>query len=160
MRPPAISVAAVAIVLACAAPPGVDLDAARASLEAAAAGYHEAAAATDAERVRAYYADDGAMMPPNAPDAVGPAAIAAQVEGFTSLENFQFHAEAPTVVLSSGGTMGYSVAEIHLSWTADGETISERLRDVHVWTREADGTWKLAIDVWNSLDPAAEGEGS
>ena len=48
----------------------------------------------------------------------------------------------------------HSVTAINLSWTDGGETVSERLRDVHIWTRAEDGSWKLMVDVWNSLDPA------
>ncbi len=144
----------VLLALACSSQ-AIDLDAARASLEEAVTGYHEAAAAADAERVMSFYAADGAMMPPNEPDAAGTTAVQAQVDGFTSLQDFQFHAEEPTIVLSAGGEMGYSVATVHLSWTADGETVTEQLRDVHIWTRDEGGSWKLAVDVWNSLTPVA-----
>ena len=95
------------------------------------------------------------MMGPNTPDAAGLAAIRADVEGFTSLADFQFNSETQSVVLSAGGQMGYSVAIIDISWTADGETLSDELRDVHIWVNE-DGAWKVAVDVWNSLVPLEE----
>jgi hypothetical protein len=25
---------------------------------------------------------------------------------------------------------------------------------VHLWVRDAIGEWKIAVDVWNALDPA------
>ena len=135
------------------APAGVDLADAQASLVEAAEAYHQAAAALDTDALLALYAEDGAMMPPNGPDVVGLAGVREQVNGFTSLVDFQFSAGSPTVVLSAGGQMGYSVAEINLSWTVEGEGVTERLRDVHIWTRADDGSWKLAVDVWNSLVP-------
>ena len=140
--------------LAACAPAAVDLDAARASLQEAVEAYHQAASVADGEAVLALYAADGAMMPPNEEDYTGTARIQQQVDGFTSLENFQFRAESPTVVVSAGGEMGYSVTAINLSWTDAGETIRERLRDVHIWSRAEDGSWQLVVDVWNSLDPA------
>lgn len=134
-------------------PAGVDLADAEASLVEAAETYHQAAAALDTDAVVALYAEDGRMMPPNETDVIGLAAIREQVMGFTSLDDFQFSAGSPTVVLSAGGQMGYSVAEIDLSWTVDGEAFTERLRDVHIWTRADNGSWKLAVDAWNSLVP-------
>ncbi len=150
---PILAGASIYLLGAC-APAAVDLDAARASLQETVDAYHQAAGAADGAAVLAIYAADGAMMPPNEDDHTGTARIQQQIDGFMSLENFQFSAESPTVVLSAGGEMGYSVTAINLSWTDGGETVSERLRDVHIWTRAEDGSWKLMVDVWNSLDPA------
>lgn len=146
----AVSAAFLSLSAAC-APSAVDLDAARASLHDAVEAYHAAAAATDAEAIVGLYSAQGAMMPPDEPDVVGLTAIRSQVEGFTSLEDFQFRAEPATIVLSADGQMGYSVAAVNLSWTDGGETARQRLRDVHLWTRDPDGAWKVAIDVWNGL---------
>jgi ketosteroid isomerase-like protein len=35
----------------------------------------------------------------------------------------------------------------------DGEPVSESVRDFHVWRKDADGEWKLVIDIWNSPIP-------
>lgn len=145
----------VSLLVGACAPPPIDLEGARSSLLEAVEGYHQAAAAGDRDRVLAYYGEDAVMMPPNEADVVGHAAVQGQVEGFTSLEDFQLTAESPKVVVSAGGEMGYSVAAVSLSWTQEGQTVSERLRDVHVWARDGDGSWKLVVDVWNSL-PAIE----
>ena len=40
-----------------------------------------------------------------------------------------------------------------VKYLSDNPDITERLRDVHIWTRADDGSWKLAVDVWNSLVP-------
>jgi ketosteroid isomerase-like protein len=29
----------------------------------------------------------------------------------------------------------------------------QRLRDVHLWRKQADGSWKVVVDVWN-MEPA------
>jgi ketosteroid isomerase-like protein len=153
MKAPLILAGTSICLLGACAPAGVDLAEAEASLAEAAEAYHQAAAALDSDAVVALYTEDGAMMPPNGPDVVGLAAVREQVMGFTSLDNFQFNAGSPTVVLSAGGQMGYSVAEIDLSWTVEGEEVTERLRDVHIWARADDGSWRLVVDVWNSLVP-------
>jgi len=68
----------------------------------------------------------------------------------TKLKNFQAKFEIPEVEISSGGDMGYSLASVVLSYEdAAGKMVSEADRDFHVW-KKVDGTWKLAIDIWNS----------
>ena len=81
------SLASLCLLAAC-APAAIDLDAARTSLQEAVEGYHQSAAAADADAVMAWYAADGAMMPPNGPDQAGPTAVRSQIDGFTSLEDF------------------------------------------------------------------------
>ncbi len=94
------------------------------------------------------------MMPPNGPDVVGLDGIRGLLESFTTLANFQFQSATPTVAVSADGSMGYSIATLTLSWEEEnGEVVSENLRDVHIWTKGADGTWKLVVDIWSSPDP-------
>jgi len=55
-----------------------------------------------------------------------------------------------TVAISAGGDMGYTLADVALSIAGpDGAPVEQRYRDFHVW-RKQDGTWKLAVDIWNS----------
>jgi len=39
-----------------------------------------------------------------------------------------------------------------------GETETETLKGIHVLERQADGSWKIAIDVWNETPADDEGE--
>jgi len=36
-----------------------------------------------------------------------------------------------------------------------GNPISERVRDIHIWKKEPDGKWRVVIDIWNSELPIA-----
>ncbi len=149
---PAIGIAL--LLFACTAQPPVDMEAETAALREAVMAYDEAGSTANAEALVALYAADGVMLPPNGPDVVGHDNIRGFLESFTTLENFQYQASAPTVVVSADGSMGYSVAALTLSWQADGEVVSEDFRDVHIWSKDPDGEWKLAVDIWNSTEPA------
>ena len=149
-----LAIGTVVVLGACMTQPPVDIEAETAALREAIEAYEEAGTNADVEGLLGLYAVGGAMMPPNGPDVVGLDGIRGLIESFTTLANFQFQSATPTVVVSADGSMGYSIATLTLSWEEEnGEAVSENLRDVHIWTKGADGTWKLVVDIWNSPDP-------
>ena len=36
---------------------------------------------------------------------------------------------------------------------AGGDAVAENIKGIHVYRRQADGSWKMTHDVWNSDDP-------
>ena len=57
-------------------------------------------------------------------------------------------------VVSEAGDMGYTYADAEITVDGpDGEPVTENLRDFHVWTKNADGAWRVVVDIWNSPDP-------
>ena len=62
--------------------------------------------------------------------------------------------DQPQVVVAASGDLGYTYAEGEVTLDGpDGETITEVIRDFHVWTKDADGEWRVAVDIWNSPNP-------
>jgi len=56
------------------------------------------------------------------------------------------------------GDLGYTYAELQVDLDGpDGEPIAEVLRDFHVWAKDADGAWRVVVDIWNSPDPLPRG---
>ena len=39
---------------------------------------------------------------------------------------------------------------------ATGEPMTDRGAGIHILQRQADGSWKLAVDIWNSDNPPPE----
>lgn len=148
--------ATVWLVTGCASQPSVDLIAEREALRDRADAYYEVVNGGDLDAFAAFYAQGGTMMPPNADPVSGEAAIRGHAEGFRSIADFAAVADLQTVDVSPDARMGYSVARVVITGASDGAPVRETLRDVHIWTRDADGTWRIAIDVWNSLAPAGE----
>ena len=121
------------------------------SLREAVAAYHEAASAKDSETVVSMYDEQALMVPP----------AGALVDGLQEVRGYRFgFIETPGVSLdfrttelhvSESGDLGWSVAigDITIE-REDGGMDRDVVRDVHVWRRQADGTWKVALDVWNS----------
>jgi ketosteroid isomerase-like protein len=148
---------AVLLVYACAPPePAVDVQAEAAALREAADAYHGAAEAADIEGFVALNANDVLMMPPNAPNVERTEGARAVVTAFTKLPDFQVRFETLRVEVAASGDMGYTLANGEMSYQGpDGETVEDRIRDFHLWKKGADGSWKVAIDIWNSEVPLA-----
>lgn len=146
---------------ACAAPePAIDVEAETAALSAAADAYHEAAEAANTDAFVELNADDVLMMPPNEPNAEGGEGARRMVTAFNELPGFQIRFQTLKVEVAASGDMGYTLANAELSFQGpDGETVEDRIRDFHVWKKDADGSWKVAIDIWNSELPLAAGAG-
>jgi ketosteroid isomerase-like protein len=162
MKPAILVVTGLAVAMAACAPqgPAVDVAAETEALRATAARYNAAVEALDAAGMAAFYADDCRSMPPNEATLVGPAAMQAFVEEVSAIEGFAVALDPPDVVVGAGGDVGYTVGTVQITAPGpDGELATTNGRDVHIWRKEADGTWKLVIDIWNSETPFAEPEG-
>lgn len=49
-----------------------------------------------------------------------------------------------------------SLPALHVSSVDEGAVMvpPNAVRDFHVWKKQADGSWKVAVDIWNSGLPA------
>jgi uncharacterized protein (TIGR02246 family) len=146
-------------VSACTGPPEatVDLQAETAALRAAAQAYQDAALALDADALAGHYMEDAVAYPPNGTTVEGRAGFREYAAGFVSAPGIQMSFSAPEIVVAASGDLGYTyaVGEVTLDGP-DGEPITETLRDFHVWAKDADGAWRVVVDIWNSPDPITE----
>ena len=99
-----------------------------------------------------YYAPDAVVMPPNGPVVTGGAAITAFLESFPPISNFQFslvHVEGTPDMAWVQGTYG-------MTTTPEGSTpVNDTGKYIEIWKKQADGTWKVVRDIFNSDLPAA-----
>lgn len=101
-----------------------------------------------AEYTEVLYAEDALFMPPNSEAVRGRDAIAGFMAGFPPLEDFQV---TPAEVAGSGD-MAYVRGNYVLVMRPPGSeaAITDRGKYVEVWRRQTDGSWKMAIDIFNS----------
>jgi ketosteroid isomerase-like protein len=139
------------VALGCAGQASVDSDVDR--LERSIASFYDAVNAGDADAVLELLTDDAIMMPNNramvvGKDAVGQTWRAGAASGFTIRD-------LRSVEISSSGDIGYRVNSYFYGFVQEGaETEWHRTKNVHIWRRQPDGTWKLHIDIWNSSIPS------
>jgi ketosteroid isomerase-like protein len=98
---------------------------------------------------------DGSMLAPNAPIATGHDAVRAAIAGFYALPDMTLHWQPTKVEAASSGDFGYSMGTYELSFTdPNGQAVTDHRKYVTIWRKQADGTWKVVADIFNSDLPA------
>ncbi len=117
------------------------------------ARFTEAFAAGDAATVAAFYTDDGKILPPNMPMINGPQEIQGFFEGARDMGMRGIMLNAVDVEFN--GDLAYEVGTYSIDIELEG---GQRTTDVGkylmVLKRQADGSWKMAADMFSSDAPA------
>ena len=112
--------------------------------------------AKDAAAIADLYAEDGAVMPPNAPIGKGRAAIQQTWAGMMQTPGFDLTFVPDQIVVSSAGDMALDRGTYRLRVAPNGAAQTDTGKYVVVW-RKIDGKWKAAADIFNSDLPASGG---
>ena len=122
--------------------------------------YDAATNAADAEAYGMLYAEDAISMPPNAMPLVGRAAIVAD-----AVENW----EEMTPSLESRSEGNYMMGDLAVEYGTyrfsgtskeSGAVMTVEGKYVAVFKKQADGSWQIIRDIWNSNGPPAMEEGA
>lgn len=152
MKTPRIPyVIAALFVAACAPQPTVDVGQELIALRAAATAYHEAASAKDGDAVVGMYDQAAVMIPPNAELVEGLEGVRNYRFGFIETPGVELEFEILRAEVSATGDIGWTLAigEITIN-QSEGPPGRDQVRDFHTWKKQADGSWKVVVDVWNS----------
>jgi len=112
--------------------------------------------AKDAAAIAALYAEDGAVMPPNAPIGKGRAAIQQAWASMMQTPGFNLTFVPEQIIVSSSGDMALDRGTYKLAVAPNGTSKTDTGKYVVVW-RKIGGEWKAAADIFNSDMPASGG---
>jgi len=112
--------------------------------------------AKDASGIAELYAEDGAVMPPNAPIGKGHAAIEQAWASMMRTPGFDLTFNPEQIVISSSGDMALDRGTYTLTVAPAGTTQTDTGKYVVVW-RKIGGDWKAVADIFNSNLPASGG---
>ena len=112
--------------------------------------------AKDAAAIAEFYAEDGAVMPPNAPIGQGRAAIQQTWASMMRTPGFDLTITPEKILVSSSGDMALDRGTYSLKFEQGGTTRTDTGKYVVVWRKVA-GEWKAAADIFNSNLPASGG---
>ncbi len=112
--------------------------------------------AKDAAGIAALYAEDGAVMPPNAPIGKGRAAIQRTWASMMQTPGFDLTFNPEQIVISSSGDMALDRGTYTLTVAPAGTTQTDTGKYVVVW-RKIGRDWKAVADIFNSNLPASGG---
>ena len=127
-----------------------------ATLRATIKDWAAAAQAKDAVRFTSFYTEDAVVMMAGAPDISGMPAIREGIGHMMSDPGFSLSFEPANVVVARSGDLAYETGPYTMTMTGpDKKPATETGHYVAIWRKQADGTWKAAVDAPVSDPPAA-----
>jgi len=99
--------------------------------------------------VEAYYAPDARLLPPNAPPAIGRAAIRDVLTGM--LTGGRMEISMQNAIRQASGELAYHTGRYELTIRpASGEPIRDQGKYLEVFRRQPDGRWQCVADMFSS----------
>jgi ketosteroid isomerase-like protein len=127
---------------------GADAAALRQELMDADRAFARSTADKGSEGWIAWFAEDGMIVTAEGPLAKGRKAVHDLTAPFLNDPGVTFTWEPEQAEASAGGDMGWTVGSYRVQATgADGQPMERTGRYVTVWQRQADGSWKVALDA-------------
>ena len=114
------------------------------------------AGAKDVDKTVSYYAEGAVVMPPNASAATTKEAIRSAWKEMLTTPGAAISWKAAKVEVAKSGDLAYVSGTYEETMTdASGKSVQDHGKYVEVWEKQADGTWKVVADIWNSDLPAS-----
>ena len=121
------------------------------AIRSADVAWSKAAEAKDLERVLAVFADGASELAPNTPISTGKEAIRKAWASYFATPGFAISWQPTKVEAAAGGDLGYSMGTYTLTvHDASARPVTDRGKYVTVWKKQADGSWKVVADIFNS----------
>jgi len=134
------------------APPSADAPdpriAGEVEIRALDAELQKAIAASDAEKAASFYDESATVMVPGQAAAKDRDHIAREFMGLMAMPGFAFTFTPDTVMVARSGEMAYENGDYAMTLNdKTGTPETTKARYVVVWTKAADGSWKILIDA-------------
>ncbi len=128
-------------------------EATRSAIEETNAQFAAAAGRGDTAAMAALYTEDAVVLAPNVELMRGRQAIKALFDGLLQ----QMGAPQLTIRTIQLDELGDAACEVGAytlkAQPPGGEPINDNGKTVVIWKRQGDGSWKMAVDIWNSNLP-------
>ena len=100
--------------------------------------------------VAALYASNAVLMPPNAPEVRGTAGIQAFLESLPPLTDFNL----TQVTMAGSGDVAFVRGTYSMTiMMPDSTTAPDVGKYIEIWRKQADGSWLISHDIFNSDVP-------
>ncbi len=126
-------------------------------IRAADVAWSKVAEAKQMDEYFSYFLDDAVVLAPNEPILVGKETIRKSQGELFAMPGFAVTWELTKVEAARSGDLGYSVGTYELSMNdPKGTPMMDRGKYVAIWKKQADGSWKVAVDMFNSDLPVPQ----
>lgn len=102
--------------------------------------------------VKAHYADDAILMPPNAPIAQGQNAIVAAFKSWPALTKFQTN----DIEVEGSGNLAFIRGTYEIAMKMNDAEINDNGKYIEIWKKNKTGEWKCIRDIFNSNTPVSQ----
>ena len=100
------------------------------------------------------FLEDAVVLAPNEPMAAGIEAIRKMGDNMFAMPGFSPKWTTGTVVVASSGDIAYSISASEFTMNdATGVAMVDIGKGLTIWKKQADGSWKVAVDMFNSDTP-------
>ena len=104
----------------------------------------------------AFYSDDAVVLPTNEKMATGKDSIRKVITDMLGMPGFSVKWQPLKVEVARSGDIGYSHGAYELTMNdPKGNPLMDHGKYVEIWKKQSDGSWKCAVDTFNSDLPAA-----
>ena len=150
----------VALAVACERGSGGDEAAderARAEIDSLGRKWEEAANTAQVERLVEIYAPDAVILPPGGPVIEGSETIRELFR--QEFERFDTKLAFTTQEIEVAGDMAYRRGRYVWRGTPrlSGQTVETTNKFLEIWKRQPDGSWRIAVDMWNPAESPPSG---
>lgn len=112
------------------------------------------AKSASAEEFLSYWDEASLFMEPDKPIVKGQNDIAKALESTSAIPGFSITWEPQEAFVSASGDLGYVISKILVTYNNENnEQVKVFEKGVEIWKQQADGSWKNAVDIWNT-DPS------
>jgi len=127
-------------------------DTAADDVRAADAAWLKVYSAKDLNKSVAFFDEQGSMLSPNDPIATGKAAISKLIAGDFTFGDLTWQVDKAGV--SKSGDLGYTSGRYKFSFKdPSGKPATDNGKYLTVWKKQADGSWKVLFDMFNTDQP-------
>jgi uncharacterized protein (TIGR02246 family) len=123
----------------------------------AAKAWAAAAQAKDPDKFVSFYTDDAVLMLADAPETSGKAALHDAIAMFMKDPAFALSFETTSVEVARSGDMAYELSTFSFTSTDEKtkKPVTGKGHGIALWKKQADGSWKVRVDVPVSGPPEA-----
>ena len=111
----------------------------------------------DTDTFLSFFADGTHVMTWDYPLVQGDA-IRAHWEAFAAMLGFRLEWRATDAEVAASGDIGYTIGMFELTYEQEGTAMLSEGKYVKIWHKQADGSWKVQVDMFNTNGPPTVAE--
>ena len=154
MKPFSLLALICALFVGCNQPEPFDAAGVKAKIEAGSKAYEQAALKGDAAANASYYDENAVVLVSNMPMVKGRASIEKMMRTWMQSEMKMKEFTTTTISVEGAGDFAVQLGRYFQTFEMSGKVLADTGKFVTVWRKQADGSWKMAYDIWNTDIPA------